>query len=76
MVELLWMGAFLKQSCFMKQFIIFAVKASGQRYCAGSQWNEVRSQSVPLLNPNTAFKLTAITKGIENYQKHLSRFIA
>jgi hypothetical protein len=33
------------------------------------------NQKVHLLNPNVAFKLTAITKGIENYGRHLSRFI-
>jgi GxxExxY protein len=33
------------------------------------------SQSVPLLNPNTAFKITAITQGIKGYRQHLHRFI-
>lgn len=33
------------------------------------------NQKVHLLNPNTAFKLTAITKGIESYRQHLRRFI-
>ena len=33
------------------------------------------NQQVHLINPNTAFKLTAITKGIESYRRHLHRFI-
>jgi GxxExxY protein len=32
-------------------------------------------QNYPLLNQNTAFQLTAITKGIENFDEHLNRFI-
>ena len=33
------------------------------------------NQSMHLLNPTTAFKLTAITKGLEGYRNHLSKFI-
>jgi GxxExxY protein len=32
-------------------------------------------QKCPLLNQNTAFQLTAITKGIDNFEQHLNRFI-
>ncbi|MFQ5637191.1 MAG: hypothetical protein ACE5IR_04275 [bacterium] len=32
-------------------------------------------QKIHLLNQNIAFKLTAITKGIDGYEQHLSRFI-
>ncbi len=32
-------------------------------------------QKFPLLNQNTAFQLTAITKGVDNYEEHLNRFI-
>jgi GxxExxY protein len=33
------------------------------------------NQQVHLLNPNVAFKITAITKGIESYEQHMNRFI-
>jgi len=32
-------------------------------------------QKIHLLNEKNAFKITAITKGIDNYEKHLRRFI-
>lgn len=32
-------------------------------------------QKIHLLNPNTAFKITAITKDSQGYQQHLKRFI-
>jgi GxxExxY protein len=32
-------------------------------------------QKYPLLNQHTAFQLTAITKGIDNFEEHLNRFI-
>jgi GxxExxY protein len=34
------------------------------------------NQKVHLINPKTAFKITAMTKGIKSYKKHLSRFIS
>lgn len=33
------------------------------------------NQKVHLLNPGTAFKITALTKGIEGYQQNLNRFM-
>jgi len=35
----------------------------------------VGKQKIHLLNQDTAFKLTAITKGLNNYEKHLNKFI-
>lgn len=36
---------------------------------------DLGNQQVHLLNPNVAFKITAITKGVESYEQHLNRFI-
>lgn len=35
----------------------------------------VGKQKIHLLNQDTAFKLTAITKGLNNYEKHLNKFM-
>jgi len=77
-VELLrdW-GAFLETTLFYETIYHFRGGEDQVIKNIDVVLNETKlgNQKIHLLNPNTAFKLTAITKGIESYQQHLSRFI-
>jgi GxxExxY protein len=76
-VELLmdW-GAYLETSLFYEAIYHFRGGEDQVVKDIEMVLNEAKlgNQKVHLINSKTAFKITAITKGIKSYKKHLSRF--
>lgn len=78
LIELLrdW-GAYLETTLFYEA--IYHFRGGEDRVIKDIEivLNETKlgNQKVHLVNSSTAFKITAITKGLEGYQQHLNRFI-
>jgi GxxExxY protein len=77
-VELLldW-GAFLETNLFYEA--IFHFRGGEEQVIKDidvvNKGANLGQHKYPLLNQNTGFQLTAITKGVDNFEQHLNRFI-
>ncbi len=70
-------GAYLETSLFYEAIYHFRGSEDHVVKDIDVVLNETKlgNQKVHLINPNTEFKLTAITKGIKGYRQNLSRII-